>query len=122
MICHGAHEVRFLGLTSNVLYSVRAFVATVDGRNSTPSKAVTIRTKPTDSKARTNHSDTTIDRTSGSQESSSGSGSAAIGAGAAGAVLLVLVVAVILLWKFRLIPLKYFQGTYNAVIKFFICS
>ena len=69
----------------------------------------------------TNHSDINTSTNSGSQQSTSSSVSAAIGAVVAVAVLLMLVAALILLWKFKMIPLKHFQGTRtcNTIVEVF---
>eukprot|EP00117_Sycon_ciliatum_P040374 scpid75228/ scgid29678/ len=45
-ICDAKQNVKFIGLASNMLYNVSAFVVTVDGRNSTASNVVSIATKP----------------------------------------------------------------------------
>ena len=65
----------------------------------------------TAARAITSQSDINTSTNSGSLETRSGSVSAAIGAVVAVAVLLMLVAALILLWKFKMIPLKHFQGT-----------
>ncbi|XP_065194597.1 uncharacterized protein LOC135825890 [Sycon ciliatum] len=64
----------------------------------------------TAARAITSQSDINTSTNSGSLETRSGSVSAAIGAVVAVAVLLMLVAALILLWKFKMIPLKHFQG------------